>query len=237
MDLKSSDNKGEGKGKAKEDSSKRSDSPFIIIPPLEEDNDDPSPEWLESMSDLGLGIADDPYPGFEVGLDDDELDGMLGISAAAGIEDGNLSSLLPRDCAKRLVNQIIDAGLESWEFRWMSEAGTNKQFRVGWSRVIPRASRPTSKRRSSRPGESRTHQTTSAGPNNSSSSEEERGRPKEKKGEFLKPLDILLGTVSASQHDSTLGLPSISSGRTSTLSLATKQTLRVWASRKSPISI
>jgi hypothetical protein len=204
MGLKSSDNKGGGKGKAKEDPSKRSDSPFIIIPPREEDNDDPSPEWLESVSDSGLGIADDPYPGFELGIDDDELDEMLEISAAARIKNDNLSSLLPCDCAKRLVNQIIDGGLESWEFRWMSEAETNKQFRVGWSRAIPRASRPTSKQRSSRPGESRTHQAASAGPNNSSSLEEERGRPREKKGEFLKPLDILLGTVSASQHDSTL---------------------------------
>ena len=226
------DNEDQGKGNAREDLCRRSESPYLIIPSPEDDEENPPPDWFESVSDSELNNPDETYEGFDAGDDDDELDAMIGIPEMARLGNKSFASLLTHQMAKDLVNQVIDTGLESWEFRWMSNVGTNRQCRVGWSRPIPQAPKPTSKRRCSGPKESHTHPSTLAEPNSISLSEDKRGQLSQRKGELQTQLDILLGAVSAILLPLKRWADVVSSGRARPVNLAAKMELLIWEIRE-----
>lgn len=225
-------NEDKEKGNAREDPCRRSESPYLIIPSPEDDEENPPPDWLESVSDSELNIPDEPYEGFDAGDDDDELDAMIGMPGMARMGNKSFASLLTHQMAKDLVNQVIDTGLESWEFRWLSNVGTNRQYRVGWSRLIPRASRSTSKRRCSSPKESHTRPSTSAEPNSITLSEDKRSQLSQRKGELQTPLDILLGAVSATLLPLKRWADVVPSGRARPVNLAAKRELLIWEIRE-----
>jgi hypothetical protein len=199
------DGEADVKGKSKEVPEKGSDNPRNIIIPPSLDDEDPA-EWLEEVSDSGLHDTPDvPYAGY--GFDRSRVaipsntsmhtEEVPRTPGGARPQRKQRDGLVTFGDASAFVNRIMFEGQHSWEFRWMRDG--DNPYRVGWSKIIPPASHPTSRERSPPSKKSSSRPDPPAMARTRNSGAQERGRPRLRTRAAKEPREIIRRSVSSSR--------------------------------------
>lgn len=101
------------------------------------------------------------------------------------------------DDASAFVNRIMFERQHSWELRWMRDG--DNPYRVGWSKIIPPASHPTSRERSPPSKKSSSRPDPPAMERTRNTGAQERGRPRRRTRAAKEPREIVRRSVSSSR--------------------------------------